>query len=782
MPSPRSPGRVLSAILLAASIAGAALASPATAASAPNAELRARTARTLAELDRTVIDVGRPFDALASDLQGLASELEAVGLDSLASDARYGASRALLRMGRSDAGAEQLNLAIADALRARDPARELKSRVGLLDARVQKQAALTRDGVNELMPRIEALGRDDLRADAHLTLARAADILGDFETSLTEARRTLEFATRAGDTNLTLRAMSQCGTELRLLHRNAESLVYTDSVIAVAKRLKLDAPLARALFDKASILRQEEKFDEALAAADQAIEIDHRRGDHAMEVTATLLRANVLFHTERYDECAASTRTLLASPNVRDLPVTWARIEEMHGRALTAGGHAADAETLFQHFMPQIESYRAGLPTDRERASLGVHVYNNYATWTRARIAMGRAREAWEVAERGHAIALEGRLGVTGVPDLASFQSRLRASSAAYVAWDVPDPMMGNVLVVTPDTVAAFRLRGDGVDEGDLDSFMDRMRAETPLAPAPEAAQHISDALLLDVWPVVRGRVRHLFLVSPALLEMVPVEALPAPGSGAPVGQSMGVSYVPSAAVLTLLRARPAPPEGLTVFADPEVDVSRAPLAAMEPAVRGGLTAPLPGALAEARQLQTIGARVHSGRDATAEEVRRARASAVIHFATHALDTRGDQNSGGLVLAGPDPMFSPAEVESLHVASDLVTLSACGTMGAHSDLGEGPRGMARAFLVSGARSVVTTRWEISDRAAARFMTEFYARLKAGETRDRALSQARERLLAEGLAPRDCWAFTLTGVGDEPVIALSGHGKSSGLLK
>jgi tetratricopeptide (TPR) repeat protein len=773
----RTQGAILLAVLLAIPVPGRCAVAP-----SPTGELRARAARALADLEQSTQDVGKPFDRLAVELAAVAADLEAAKLDSLASDLRCGTAKALLRAGKPDPAEEQYHLATAAALRAGDPAREIEARIGLLDGRLPKHTTQSRDGVNELLPRIETLGRDDLRASAHLTLARAADLLGDFETSLAEAKRTLGYAASAGDRNLVLRAMSQCGAELRLLHRNAESLVYTDSVITVARRLGLQAPLARSLFDRASILRQDEKFDAALAAIDEAIAIDHRRDERSLEMTATLLRANVLFHMQRYDQCAETTRGLLGWSTVRDLPVTWARLEEMYGRALNAAGRPADAETLFAHFMPEMERFRAGLPTDRERASLGVHVYNNYAAWTRARVQLGRAGDAWEIGERGHAIALEGRLGLTGTPDLAALQSHLRAHSAAYVAWDVPDPLMGNVVVVTPDTVAAFRLRGDGVSGDDLESVMDRARADQALPPAPEAAARMSEALLVDVWPVIRGRVRHLYVVPPALLEMVPFEALPPPGGGAPLGETMGVSYVPSAVVLMGLEARPAPASGLVVFADPAVDAGSAPIAGLEATLRGSLVAPLPGARAEAERMHALGAEVYTGRNATADRVRRSRGNAVLHFATHAVDSHGRSNQGGLVLAGPDPMLSPAEVESLHVASDLVTLAACGTLGAYSDLGEGPRGLARAFLVSGARSVVTTRWEVSDRAAARFMTEFYARLRAGETRARALSIARQALVSGGFPPRDAWAFTLTGIGDEPVPALAGRGKSGRLAK
>jgi CHAT domain-containing protein len=248
------------------------------------------------------------------------------------------------------------------------------------------------------------------------------------------------------------------------------------------------------------------------------------------------------------------------------------------------------------------------------------------------------------------------------------------------------------------------------------------------------------------------------------------------------LGGQFGVTYVPSAAVLALLRSRPAPATGISVFADPEVDLASAPIAGLDAERRGAVGSALPGAREEGGRMRALGASVHLGRDASLEHVRRARASAVLHFATHALDDHGDATRGGLVLAGADALLTPAAIESLHVAADLVTLAACSTLGSHADLGEGPRGLARAFLVSGARSVVTTRWEVSDRAAARFMREFYAGLRVGDARDSALGQARGRMLAEGFAPRDCWAFSLTGVGDESVVALAPRGKSGALAK
>lgn len=58
--------------------------------------------------------------------------------------------------------------------------------------------------------------------------------------------------------------------------------------------------------------------------------------------------------------------------------------------------------------------------------------------------------------------------------------------------------------------------------------------------------------------------------------------------------------------------------------------------------------------------------------------------------------------------------------------ADLVTLSACETAIGHHT--EGNVGFAQALLRVGARSVVVSRWRVSDRATALLMQRFYENL------------------------------------------------------
>jgi CHAT domain-containing protein len=79
--------------------------------------------------------------------------------------------------------------------------------------------------------------------------------------------------------------------------------------------------------------------------------------------------------------------------------------------------------------------------------------------------------------------------------------------------------------------------------------------------------------------------------------------------------------------------------------------------------------------------------------------------------------------------------------------------------------GEGLLGLTRAFLYAGARSVLASLWDVSDRGTAELMERFYRRLAKGEAKDEALRAAQvEMVRARG--PRShpfYWAgFQLMG--------------------
>jgi CHAT domain-containing protein len=214
--------------------------------------------------------------------------------------------------------------------------------------------------------------------------------------------------------------------------------------------------------------------------------------------------------------------------------------------------------------------------------------------------------------------------------------------------------------------------------------------------------------------------------------------------SGTYLIETYDLHYVP--AIATLAGSSPArrpAAAGALLVADP------GPLAA-EPG-----SEPLPALPWARREVDAIRAalpgpaEVLAGADATEARVRDAMAGRrVLHLATHGVVSNERTRPSFLALhpaAGGDGRLSADEIYELSLDADLVVLSACRTALGPVE-GDGVIGFTRAFLTAGARSVVATQWDVSDRATYEVMREFYARRGRGASTSRALRGAQLALL------------------------------------
>lgn len=103
-----------------------------------------------------------------------------------------------------------------------------------------------------------------------------------------------------------------------------------------------------------------------------------------------------------------------------------------------------------------------------------------------------------------------------------------------------------------------------------------------------------------------------------------------------------------------------------------------------------------------------------------------------IHIAAHGLtDPNPTQNR--IILSfktdETDGLLFPHHLTNTSIKSDLVVLSACETALGKIVTGEGIWGMQRAWMASGAESVVAGFWNVNDRSTAVFMDSFYTKLE-----------------------------------------------------
>jgi CHAT domain-containing protein len=141
----------------------------------------------------------------------------------------------------------------------------------------------------------------------------------------------------------------------------------------------------------------------------------------------------------------------------------------------------------------------------------------------------------------------------------------------------------------------------------------------------------------------------------------------------------------------------------------------------------------------------------------------------LIHFATHGELKEQDPLSSALLLTADgsdDGRLEVREIFRLKLNARLVVLSACQTGLGGLLRGDELLGLQRAFLYAGTPEVITTLWQVDDRATYVLMREFYENLKTHPTAQ-ALRQAQTATMRHFPHPFAWGAFGLTGAATRP---------------
>jgi CHAT domain-containing protein len=112
----------------------------------------------------------------------------------------------------------------------------------------------------------------------------------------------------------------------------------------------------------------------------------------------------------------------------------------------------------------------------------------------------------------------------------------------------------------------------------------------------------------------------------------------------------------------------------------------------------------------------------------------------ILHFAAHGVfDVENPLNSA-LLLAGNgvnQGLLRAGDLYQLRLNNDLITLSACETALSIISKGDDIIGFTRGFLYAGTRSIVSSLWNVDDKATRGLMVGFYERIPRME-KDKAL--------------------------------------------
>lgn len=321
---------------------------------------------------------------------------------------------------------------------------------------------------------------------------------------------------------------------------------------------------------------------------------------------------------------------------------------------------------------------------------------------------------------------------------LSKVQSALSPGVGLVYAFDTSNSSDMEYLYITSDKVSAHRIAGgqkkllrhilaftDGVALGDVDA-------------QKRALRQMSRLLKTESWNASKA----LYVVPTQTLHSVPWSGLEI---------RTWVSTLANGS--WLLRNKPAalPNEAHRVLGDPEYF---------------GQLAPLPGARAEVMQI----AKLYStpavlGTEASEPALRadNNKAWSVLHLATHGVYNKAEPLKSALFFSDGKGALSTLTASDLLVKpirARLIVLSACesgiGQVQADNDI----LGLPRSFFISGAHSVLSSLWPVSDLATSQLMGDFH--LHSGLGAGPALAMAVNKARQQGLPPSVYAAFVLNG--------------------
>ncbi|PFX19840.1 Tetratricopeptide repeat protein 28 [Stylophora pistillata] len=256
-----------------------------------------------------------------------------------------------------------------------------------------------------------------------------------------------------------------------------------------------------------------------------------------------------------------------------------------------------------------------------------------------------------------------------------------------------------------------------------------------------------------------------IVIVPDRFLYRVPFAALRDEPTGKYLSENYRIRIIPSLTTLWVIQECPVDyhkKTGALVVGDPTVGRVH---------YNGSVTdvIPLFGASMEARMVgEVLNVAPLLGKCATKQAVLQALPSvSLIHIAAHGSAERGEiplapQSTTNSIPQEADYLLTMSDISRVQVPAKLVVLSCC-----HSARGlikeEGVLGLARAFLASGARSVLVAEWASQDQGTAELMKHFYKHLVRGESASESLHQAMNWVRSNGFNRPSQWApFVLIG--------------------
>jgi CHAT domain-containing protein len=361
---------------------------------------------------------------------------------------------------------------------------------------------------------------------------------------------------------------------------------------------------------------------------------------------------------------------------------------------------------------------------------------------------------------------------------------RILAPSVLLLEYVLADPS-SYCLLISRDAVRVLALKSKGELQPIIAAYLEAANSKTP---ALSEARALYDVLIRPIREAERART--LIIVRDGQLHLVPFDGLRDP-SGRYVAESKTVLYSPSVTTFFLLAQEKQRPRtaNRALLAVGGIPYSRSPISTsslnrgdgrqrfVDLPASGDEVAIARTALAGSNSSLLLGASATESAFKNAVGQYRA-----VHLAVHGFADTTFPDRASLVLlsdprTGDDGFLQASEVVQLRLDADLVVLSACDTAVGPLQGQEGIANLSKAFILAGARTVLSTLWQVDDSSSLFLMKRFYAHLMEKRSPAFALAAAKRDMLrtyGRKAIPYQWAGFTIEGAATQPFLQNGGR--------
>ena len=618
--------------------------------------------------------------------------------------------------------------------------------------------------INELLKRARETGRIVHEATGLGLAANVANARNDRQGALSR----LEDASALGKSAGLTRLLSDLYGRSAEIHRENGNLEKAETLAEMASAASQESGEVSALPRRLQTLAELQVARGRYSEADQVYDRAETFLDSMIGNSSTVIEKTAVITTSGQ---IYSKHFALIANHFNDPRRAYNIIEQVRGRAaadlLEAGLSATPRARIVEREISQLRLKLMAAKSIDEVHSLRDQIFlKEQARWTTSDSSLLKAKPR-EVVK------------------IEQLQENL-AQSALLLEYVIADPN-SYCLAISRSGSRIVRLGSKAQIETLIRAYLEAVKAKLQ---AISEARNLYDALLRPIQESAQKDT--LIIVRDGQLHTIPFDAL-MDGSGRYVVETQIVLYSPSATSFYLLkeqkRTRTVPNALLAIGGVP---YSRSSLN------RAGITrgfnrtgfADLPSSGDEVQIARAAFPRQKVDLllgDAATETAFKAASLAdyrVIHFAAHGFADSTFPDRAALVLlsdrsAGEDGFLQASEIVQLRIDADLVVLSACDTAVGPLLGQEGVANLSRAFLLAGARTVISTLWQVEDSSSLFLMKRFYMHLSTNRSAASALTAAKRDMLrtfSRKTLPHQWAAFIVEGAAGRTVSSQTMEGK------